>query len=64
MNLKCRVGAKHLSAELASVLKVGVIFMHTFVVAQVGQAVLQEAMAGIVQNALCLLLQQLKGIER
>ena len=30
--------------------------MHTFVVAQVCQAVLQEAMAGIVQDALRLLL--------
>jgi len=56
MNLKGRVRAKHLSAKLASVLKVGVIFMHTFVVAQVCQAVLQEAMAGIVQDALRLLL--------
>ena len=38
--------------------------MHTFVVAQVGQAVLQKTVAGIVQDALRLLLQQLKGVER
>ena len=38
--------------------------MHTFVVAQVGKAVLQKTVAGIVQDALRLLLQQLKGVER
>ena len=38
--------------------------MHTFVVAQVGQAVLQKAVAGVVQDTLRLLLQQLKGVER
>ena len=64
MNLKCRVRAKHLSAELAPVLEVRIVFMHTFVVAQVGQAVLQKTVAGIVQDALRLLLQQFKGVER
>ena len=63
MNLQSRIRAEDLSTELAAVLEVRIIFRHRLGVGQVSQAVLQQAVAGVVQDPLGLLLEQLQGVE-
>ena len=62
MNLQSRVGSKYLATEFAPVLKVRIIFGKALRVGEICQAVLKQTMRGIVQDALCLLLQQFKGV--